>query len=75
MLPPPPLLSQQRRPRMLDRKQIAEKLGIKQETFRKRVEIRPDFPKPVLRLSRETVRWDEADIEQWLKRQRALAKA
>ncbi len=60
---------------MMDRKQIAEKLGVKPETFRKRVEIRPDFPKPVLRLSRETVRWDEADIEQWLKRQRALAKA
>lgn len=60
---------------MLDRKQIAEKLGVKQETFRKRVEVRPDFPKPVLRLSRETVRWDEADIEKWLTRQRALAKA
>lgn len=60
---------------MMDRKQIAEKLGVKPETFRKRVEVRPDFPKPVLRLSRETVRWDETDIEQWLKRQRALAKA
>jgi predicted DNA-binding transcriptional regulator AlpA len=60
---------------MLDRKQIAEKLGVKPETFRKRVEVRPDFPKPVLRLSRETVRWDDADIEKWLQRQRALAKA
>jgi predicted DNA-binding transcriptional regulator AlpA len=60
---------------MLDRKQIAEKLGIKPETFRKRVEVRPDFPKPALRLSRETVRWDDADIDQWLRRQRQLAKA
>ncbi len=60
---------------MLDRKQIAERLGIKPESFRKRVEVRPDFPKPVLRLSRETVRWDEADIERWLRTQRQLAKA
>lgn len=60
---------------MLDRKQIAEKLGIKPDTFRKRVECRTDFPKPALRLSREIVRWEEADIERWMQRQRQLAQA
>jgi len=60
---------------MLDRKQIAERLGVKPETFRKCVESRPDFPKPVLKLSRETVRWDEADFERWLRQQKQLAQA
>lgn len=59
---------------LLDRKTIAAMIGVKPETFRKRVEVRPDFPKPVLRLSRETVRWDEADIRAWLARERALAQ-
>lgn len=60
---------------MLDRKQIAEMLGVKPDTFRKRIECLPDFPKPVLKLSRETVRWSEADIERWLYRQKQLAQA
>lgn len=60
---------------MLDRKQIAERLGVKPDTFRKRIECLPDFPKPALKLSRETVRWDEADIDRWLKKQRQLAQA
>ena len=60
---------------MLDRKAIAEMLGISVDTCRRKVEKHPDFPKPVLRLSRETVRWDEADFERWRRRQRELAKA
>ena len=60
---------------MLDRKQIAARLGIAVDTFRRSVEKQPDFPRPVLRLSRETVRWDEADFERWLRQQRQLAKA
>ena len=60
---------------MLTRKDIAEMLGIKPDTFRKRVECRPDFPKPVLKLSRETVRWSEQDVERWMRQQRALAQA
>lgn len=59
---------------LIDRKAIAAMLGVKPETFRKRVEVRPDFPKPVLRLSRETVRWDLADVERWLRQQRAAAQ-
>ncbi|HEY9012044.1 MAG TPA: transcriptional regulator [Devosia sp.] len=59
---------------LIDRKTIAAMINVKPETFRKSVEIRPDFPKPVLRLSRETVRWDLADVEKWLRQQRAAAQ-
>ena len=60
---------------MLDRKQIATMLSVTVDTFRRLVESRPDFPKPVLRLSRETVRWDEADVERWLRTHKQSAKA
>lgn len=59
---------------LIDRKAIAAMINVKPETFRKRVEVRPDFPKPVLRLSRETVRWDLADVEKWLRSQRVAAQ-
>ena len=59
---------------MLDRKQIADMLGIRPDTFRKRVESRPDFPKPVLKLSQKIVRWDGADVAKWIARQRAIAQ-
>lgn len=60
---------------MLDRKQIAERLGIRPDTFRKRVECRPDFPKPALRLSQKMVMWNDADIVRWMRKQEALAQA
>lgn len=56
---------------MLDRKDIAAMLGIKVPTFRQRVEARPDFPKPALRLSRKTVRWEPQDIHRWIQRQKS----
>lgn len=56
---------------MLDRKAIAEMLGIKVPTLRQRVECRPDFPKPALRLSRKTVRWDPEDVRRWIQRHRS----
>ena len=60
---------------LLDRQTMAERLGITVDTLRRKVETRPDFPKPVLRLSRETVRWDPQDFDRWMHRQRQLAKA
>lgn len=60
---------------MLDRKQIAEMLGIRPDTFRKSVEARPDFPKPALRLSQKMVLWNDADVLRWKRRQEALAQA
>ena len=60
---------------MLDRKQIAEMIGIRADTFRKRVESRPDFPKPALKLSQKMVLWNEADVIRWKRRQEALAQS
>lgn len=58
---------------MIDRKTIAAMIGVSPSTLRQNIEPRPDFPKPALRLSRKTVRWEEADIQRWLKTQRARA--
>ena len=58
---------------MLTRDDIAVMLGVSREVLRKTVEPKPDFPRPALRLSRKTVRWDEADIMRWLAQQKARA--
>ena len=58
---------------MLTRDDIAKMIGVTPETFRRRVEPHPDFPKPALRLSRKTVRWELADIRRWLDMQKQRA--
>jgi predicted DNA-binding transcriptional regulator AlpA len=58
---------------MIGREQIAAMLGITRERVRKSLETREDFPRPVLRLSRKTVRWHESDVRQWLERERQRA--
>lgn len=58
---------------MIDRKTIAAMIGVSPSTLRQNIEPRPDFPKPALRLSQKTVRWEKSDIERWLKTQRARA--
>lgn len=56
---------------MLTRQDIAKMLGISVETVRRRVEARPDFPKPAIRLSRKTVRWGPGDVLRWVARQKS----
>lgn len=56
---------------MLDRKQIADMLGVTVDTVRRRVEARPDFPKPAIKLSRKTVRWEPGDVLRWIARQKS----
>lgn len=56
---------------MLDRKQIADMLGVTVETVRRRVEAQPDFPKPAIRLSRKTVRWEPGEVLKWIARQKS----
>ena len=56
---------------MLDRKQIADMLGVKVDTVRRRVETLPDFPKPAVRLSQKTVRWEPGDVLRWLARHKS----
>jgi len=58
---------------MIDRKTIAAMIGVSTSMVRQKLEPRPDFPKPALRLSQKTVRWEKSDIERWLKTQRARA--
>lgn len=60
---------------MLTREDIASMLGISRDVLRKKVEARPDFPKPALRLSRKTVRWEREDVERWIERQKAKEAA
>lgn len=56
---------------MLTRKDIAAMLGIEPDTLRKRYESRPDFPKPAIRLSRKTVRWEPDAVRRWIATQAA----
>lgn len=44
-------------------------IGVARSYFVKKVEPRPDFPRPVLRLSRKTVLWDESAVREWLHKQ------
>lgn len=60
---------------LLTRKDIASRLDVSVDYLRKKVETRPDFPKPAFRLSREMVRWEAVDIDRWMSRQKALAQA
>lgn len=46
----------------LDTQEIAELAGLTRKHVTNRVVTRPDFPKPVIWLSRQTRRWARADI-------------
>lgn len=56
---------------MLDRKQIADMFGVSVQTLRRRFEAMPDFPKPAIKASRKTVRWEPGDVLKWLARHKA----
>jgi predicted DNA-binding transcriptional regulator AlpA len=58
---------------LIDRDHIATLLGMTRAQVRRTVEPREDFPRPVLRLSRKTVRWAEEDVRRWLQQQRQRA--
>lgn len=52
---------------------IAAALGSQRAYVTDRVVKRPDFPRPVLRLSQKTVKWARADFERWMDVQRVRA--
>lgn len=54
----------------LNRDEIAQLIRVSRDTLRKRYEPRPDYPRPVVRLSRKTVLWARSDIVRWIERQR-----
>ena len=54
---------------MLDRMttaDIARALNLSREYVTDKVVKRPDFPNPVLVLSRKTVQWARADVDAWI---------
>lgn len=51
----------------LDTKEIATLAGLTRKHVTNRVVTRPDFPKPVIWLSRQTRRWAQADILAYLR--------
>jgi predicted DNA-binding transcriptional regulator AlpA len=59
----------------VNRDQIAEMIGagVTKEYVRKRLEPRPDFPRPSMRLSPQRVFWETADVKQWIERERNRA--
>jgi predicted DNA-binding transcriptional regulator AlpA len=50
---------------MVDTEAIADELGLAREYVTDKVVKRPDFPSPVLKLSRKVVKWARADFERW----------
>jgi len=51
----------------LDTNDIAQLAGLTRKHVTNRVVTRPDFPKPVIWLSRQTRRWAQADILAYFK--------
>lgn len=47
-------------------KDIAERLGVKQEYVTDKLTKRADFPAPVVNVSQRLRRWSRADFERWL---------
>lgn len=56
---------------MLERKQIAEMFNVSVATLRRRFETDPSYPKPAIKQSRKTVRWEPGDILKWAARQKS----
>jgi predicted DNA-binding transcriptional regulator AlpA len=55
---------------LIDTRAIAGMLGMSTKHVRERLVRRPDFPRPALQLSVKTRRWDLADVQVWLEKQR-----
>lgn len=53
--------------RTVTRADIAQMTGWSYRHVAERITKKPDFPKPVIRLSTQNVRWSEADVREWVK--------
>lgn len=51
--------------------EIAKQLDMDVKLFKRHIKTAPDFPRPALFKSQKIVRWDKADIEEWLKKQKS----
>jgi len=50
---------------ILTHDELSQKLGITKKALHSLRNREPSFPKPI-RMSEKVLRWDEADINQWL---------
>ena len=50
--------------------QIAAMVGLSKNYVTEKIVRQPDFPRPAMMLSRKTRRWDLADVQMWMDRQR-----
>jgi len=53
--------------RTLTRADIVQITGYSAKYVRDNLTKRPDFPKPVIRLSTQNVRWLESDVMTWVR--------
>jgi predicted DNA-binding transcriptional regulator AlpA len=51
--------------------QIAQQLAMDVKAFKRHIKTAPDFPRPAFLKSQKIVRWDQAEINEWLKKQKA----
>lgn len=51
----------------IDTAQIAQLLGVTREHVTDKLTKRPDFPTPVVAISRKIRRWDENDVIEWMR--------
>jgi len=58
---------------LITTKDIAEALAVTPKHACQRVVTRPDFPKPVIRLSQKTRRWLRDEFDQWRQAQQIRA--
>ena len=54
--------------RTVTRADIAQMTGWSYRHVAERITKHPNFPKPVIRLSTQNVRWSEADVREWIRR-------
>jgi len=54
--------------RTVTRADIAQMTGWSYRHVAERITKQPDFPKPVIRLSTQNVRWSEAEVQAWIKK-------
>ena len=51
--------------------EIAKQLDMDVKLFKRHIKTSPGFPRPALFKSQKIVRWDQADINEWLKKQKS----
>lgn len=57
--------------KLIPSKEVADRLSVCYETFRKIVKHQPDFPKPILLSPKARPKWRDIDIDSYLEKKAA----